>query len=107
MGSLEIVVKSFGDVDQSLEAKPNGSRLVVLPFLFLDERTGNIQMCPGRTFGHEFLQEESCSECTGDWSPDVIQIGARDFEEFFVLLGERKFPIGLSVVFSGLDDGAN
>src|SRR6187399_420979 len=107
MTYLEVLAESFNHVDKRLETKSNSTGFVVLPFLFLDEWSCDIQMCPCGACRHKFLQEESSRQRSSQRSAGVVQIGAGGLDQLLIFLGERKFPEALPMILSGLDYGSN
>src|SRR5678809_587312 len=107
MQSLEVISESFDHVDKSFQAKSNASGFVVLPFLFLEVRTGDIQMRPCGARRHKFLEEQSGCQRPRQWTARVVEVGAGNFYKVLVFLGKRKFPKTFSMISSGLDHGAN
>src|SRR4051812_25875959 len=97
---LEVIAESFDHINKGLEAESNASCFVILPILFLQVRPCDIQMRPRGARWHKFLQKKSGRQRSGQGAADIIQIGARDFQEVLILLGERKFPETLSVISS-------
>src|SRR6185295_4542301 len=107
MGLLEVFVKAFGHIDESFESKPDGPGFVVLPIFFFDKWTGNIQMRPGGPGRNELLKEESRSQRSSHRSADVVQVGARSFQQLLIFFGKRKFPVALALIPAGMNDSLN
>src|SRR5262249_46011328 len=102
-GPKSVLVKSLGKIDECFQAKTNSAGFVILPVLFTYKRSGDIEMCPRRVFRNKFLEEKAGSECAGNRSADVVDVGVWRFQQVLIFLRKRQFPKRLALILSRLD----
>ena len=80
-----------GKLDKRLYAKSGSAVFRVLPSLGHECRTGDVPVCPGGVFGHEFLEEECCRDGASVASR-ILEVGELVLEGVGVFFFERHAP---------------
>src|SRR5260221_8839337 len=100
--SGERIMESLAEIDQGLEAEADGAGLVVLPVLVAEHGTGDVEVGPARSLGHELLQEQAGGDGAGEAARgDVVEVGEGRLERLAILVDQGQLPEGLAVVFAG------
>src|SRR6185436_6190891 len=85
------IMEPLAEVDEGLHAEAQRAGLVVLPVLVLEHGARDVQVGPGRPWGHELAEEEARGD--GARQPagrDVVEVRVGRLEGVLVLLDERQ-----------------
>src|SRR6476469_463639 len=95
-----VLVESLGNVDECFQTERGRAGFIVFPFFLANERPGDVEMRPRRFLRYELLKKQAGRESTTNGTADIVDVGVRRLQHFFVFGGKRQFPECFALVCS-------